>query len=182
MKTKLMKTVIIIGAVLVFLGNAGSVMAERTPATYTLNPFIGGYFFDSDKDLDNEVFGVWGASLGITLDKTWDIEGNLKYIDTESEVGKGDVTGYQYTLDGLYHLSPSGKLLPFLAAGIGGITLDPDRGDSDTDSLINYGAGFKYFFKENMALRGDLRHILSSGSTNNICYTYWNSDIRIKKK
>jgi len=170
---KLRKVIIAIGVILlVFLSNAGSVMAEREIGTYTLTPFIGGYLFDSDLDLDNKPLGVLGAGFGFTLDKTWDIEGVFKYIDTESEAGAGDVKGYQYHLDGLYHFMPSGKLLPYLAAGIGGITLDPDRGGSDTDPLINYGAGVKYFLKENMALRGDVRHIISFGSTNhNLCYT-----------
>ena len=164
------KIVIVFGLLLIFLGNAGAVMAERETGTYTLTPFIGGYVFDSDQGLKDKP--VYGAGFGFTLDKTWDLEGVFTYIDTESETGAGDVKGYQYRIDGLYHFMPSGKLLPYLGAGIGGITLDPDRGGSDTDPLINYGAGVKYFLKENMALRGDVRHIISFGSVHhNLCYT-----------
>jgi OOP family OmpA-OmpF porin len=164
------KALIAVGLVLIFLSSAGAVMAERETGTYTLTPFIGGYVFDSDQDLKDKP--VYGAGFGFTLDKTWDLEGVFEYIDTESETGAGDVEGCQYRIDGLYHFMPSGKLLPYLAAGIGGITLDPDRGGSDTDPLVNYGAGVKYFLKENIALRGDVRHIISFGSAhNNLCYT-----------
>jgi OOP family OmpA-OmpF porin len=161
---KLRKAIIVMGVILVFLVNAGSVMAERVTGTYTLTPFIGGYLFDSDLDLENKSMGMWGAGLGYTLDKTWDVEGVIRYIDTESEVDQGDVAVYQYGIDGLYHFMPSRQFVPYLAAGIGGITINPDGRESDTDSLVNYGAGVKYFLADNVALRGDIRHIISLGS------------------
>ena len=55
---------------------------------------------------------------------------------------------------------------------MGGITFDRDRGANNNDPLINYGAGLKYFITENMALRGDVRHVISFDSTHhNLMYT-----------
>jgi OOP family OmpA-OmpF porin len=97
----------------------------------------------------------------------------LNYIDTESEIGtKESVKGYLYHLDGVYHFMPGQKLVPYLAAGLGGITLDPDNSGKTSDVLLNYGGGVKYYLKDNLALRGDVRHIVTvDDSENNLIYT-----------
>ncbi|MEZ4485016.1 MAG: OmpA family protein [Syntrophotaleaceae bacterium] len=77
-----------------------------------------------------------------------------------------------YRLDTLYHFMPGNTLVPYVAGGLGGITLDPDSGGTDTDFLVNYGFGLKYFFTEDLALRGDVRHIYAFGDPeNNFVYT-----------
>jgi len=56
---------------------------------------------------------------------------------------------------------PSEKLVPYLAAGAGGIIFNPEGKNSDHDLAVNYGGGLKYFLSENLALRGDVRHVVS---------------------
>jgi OmpA-OmpF porin, OOP family len=56
---------------------------------------------------------------------------------------------------------PDNRLVPFIAAGVGGTTLRyPEGMKNETDSLFNYGGGIKYFFTDALALRADIRQLL----------------------
>ncbi len=146
-------------------------LAEIKPNTFNLTPLIGGYVFEGNQDLENG--SLFGLGFGYDFDKHWGAEVQFNYVDSEVDSSGQSVDGYLYRLDGLYHFMPDNKLVPYLAAGVGGLTLDPDKGGSDTNALINGGGGLKYFVTESIALRGDVRYILSSGSThNNLAYTF----------
>jgi OmpA-OmpF porin, OOP family len=146
--------------------------AENTAGSITLSPFVGGYRFDQEQNLNHEP--TFGLGLGYNFDENLGIEGVVNYLSTDG-VNAGDVDGYLYRLDLLYHFMPKERFVPFLAAGIGGISLCPDRGNTDTDIFVNYGAGLKYFLTESIALRGDVRHVISFASddetNNNLYYT-----------
>ncbi|MFH2043800.1 MAG: outer membrane beta-barrel domain-containing protein [Pseudomonadota bacterium] len=138
-----------------------SIAAEKKGAI-TLTPNIGWYFFEGNQRLDDGI--TYGINLGYSINENWDIEGSFNYINSDRNDIGGDVDGLLYKLDGLYNITSFGKLVPYLAAGVGGITLNPDRGGAENDFLFNYGAGLKYFITDNMALRGDVRHVLPYGS------------------
>ncbi len=165
---KICKITYSIGVAFLFMISAVSIKAEIKSDSVTLSPFIGGYLFEGDQDLKHKP--TYGLGLGYNFDSHWAAEAVFNYIDTKSTKGAGDVDGKLYHLDGLYHFSPSQNLVPYLAVGVGGLTLNPDRGSSDSDFIVNYGGGLKYFIKENIALRGDVRHILSFPE-NNLLYT-----------
>jgi len=149
---------------------AGSVSAEIRPGAITLTPLIGGYVFEGNQDLDDGL--TYGLSLGYHFTEHWALEGTLNYIDTELEDSGHDVDTYLYHIDALYHFMPSEKLVPYFAVGIGGIIFDPEDMSSDQDLSLNYGAGLKYFLTENIALRGDVRHVYSyEPSQSNLLYT-----------
>ncbi len=138
--------------------------------TFTVSPFIGGYVFEGNQDIKDKP--AYGIGVGYNVDKQWSTEAVFNYIDTESNVGEGDVKAYLYRLDGLYHFNGNGRFVPYIAAGVGGITFDRDRGDNNNDPLLNYGGGLKYFITESIALRGDVRHVISFDSTHhNLLYT-----------
>ena len=144
-------------------------LAEIKPNNFNITPLIGGYAFESNQNLEDG--SLFGLGFGYNFDEHWGTEVQFNYIDTEVDDTGESVDGYLYRLDGLYHFMPDSKLVPYLAAGIGGITLDPDKSGSDTDAFINGGGGLKYFVTESIALRGDIRYVLSSGSThNNLAY------------
>jgi len=167
---KLAKISIGIGVIIFLLFSAGKIMAEMKPDSLTLTPFFGGYIFEGDQNLKHGA--TYGLGLGYNFDNHWGAEAAFSFIDTEFEAGTGDVKGFQYRLDSLYHFAPYEKFLLYLAAGIGGITLDFERGGSDTDPLVNYGVGVKYFFNDTMALRGDIRHVMSFDDMHhNVAYT-----------
>jgi OOP family OmpA-OmpF porin len=132
----------------------------------SISPHVGVYVFDDDQNL--ETSGLYGLGLGYNLDEHWTGEVVFDYVNAEVErYSETDVDVFNYRLEGLYHFMPEKKLVPFLAGGLGGVTYDPDGGKNDTDFLISYGAGLKYFIRENLALRGDVRHIVSFEKTQN---------------
>lgn len=148
----------------------GGTAAQMEAGAFTVSPMIGGYIFEGNQDLKDKP--VYGVGVGYYFDRQLAAEAVFNYIDTESDVGGGDVKAYLYRLDGLYHFNIDDRLVPYVAAGVGGITFDRDRGDNNNDPLFNYGAGLKYFITENMALRGDVRHVISFDSTHhNLMYT-----------
>jgi OOP family OmpA-OmpF porin len=149
-----------------FTGNAG---AEIKPGAITLTPTVGGYVFEGNQDIENTM--TFGVSLGYYLDEHWATEAVFNYIDTKLDSStysvKRDTNVYLYHADVLYHFMPAKKFVPYIAAGVGGITIDTERAGDDRDFAFNYGGGVKYFIEENVAFRGDVRHIVSSGETNN---------------
>lgn len=153
-----------------FLFSVVSVSAEMRAGAVSLFPLVGGYVFEEDQDLDNSL--TLGLGIGYNLDERWGIEGSLSGINTESDVTDEGVNAYLYRLEGLYHFNISDRFVPYLAAGVGGITISPDNGGTTNSPLLNYGAGVKYFLTDNLALRGDVRHVISFGSTrHNLLYT-----------
>ncbi|MEE8481159.1 MAG: outer membrane beta-barrel domain-containing protein [Desulfobacterales bacterium] len=156
--------IVAVGLLLFGLG-AGSATAEITPGMFALSPSIGGYFFEGNQNLKDSL--VYGLGLGYHFTRNWAAEGLFNFVDTETDPGGADVNAYLYRLEGLYHFFPDKKLVPYLAAGIGGITTDPNVGPNDTDFLADYGAGLKYFITDKIALRGDVRHVIPFDNTRN---------------
>ena len=149
--------IVAVGLLLFGLG-AGSATAEITPGMFSLSPLIGGYFFEGNQNLKENL--VYGIGLGYHFTRNWAAEGLFNFVDSENDPGGGDVNVFLYRLEGLYHFFPNNKLVPYLAAGIGAITMDPNVGPNDTDFLADYGAGLKYFITDKVALRGDIRHVI----------------------
>lgn len=163
-------TVKIVIVMTLILGVAGIATCENKPNAFTVSPFIGGHLFEGDQNLEHGFSA--GVGIGYNFDKTWGVEGVVNYINTETLTGDNNVDGFLYRVDGLYHFNPYGKILPYVAAGVGGISLHPKNGDNDLDLLINYGAGVKYFINDIIMLRGDIRHIVSFDDTHhNLAYT-----------
>ena len=82
------------------------------------------------------------------------------YTRTEGTRGLGEANMFRYGGDLLFYLFPDRALVPYLAAGYSGITLDQERQKTNNLGVFNYGPGIRYFLNENMALRGDFRHLV----------------------
>jgi len=176
--------VFIVIALLIFSTTA---FAQIKPGAFNIGPLFGVATFEGNQDLDNApVLGVRG---GYDFTKNWGVEATFNWVPTRYEytsgyfnrrlqqwVGVGDseyVNVYNYRIEGIYNfdLFPDKRFVPFIAVGIGGQTIDY-RGDSDaqpdrTRFAPDYGIGLKYFLTENIALRGDVRHVLAIGSIYN---------------
>jgi OOP family OmpA-OmpF porin len=134
--------------------------AAISPGKWSVSPFVGWYSFDHAMDLTDKP--VYGLRLGYDLTERWGLEGAFDYVKTKLEHSNGDaVRVYGYRLDALFHVMPQEKLVPYVAAGVGGTNAEyPIKFDNNNDSLFNYGAGVKYFLSDNWALRADIRHLL----------------------
>lgn len=146
-------------AVLFFLlmALASSAGAAIKGQSFSLSPYVGGYTFDGAQDLDTSP--VVGARLGYELTRNFGIEGLVDYIPAETE-GGADVAIWRYGLDALYHFNADGKFVPYVAAGYGGLFIDPDGADDNSKGIFNYGLGVKYFLTPGLALRADVRHLV----------------------
>ncbi len=160
----------VMGALACVLMVFGSAAAEIREGSFSITPQLGGYLFEGNQDLDHGF--TFGLGAGYNFTRNLGAEIFLNYINTETDPGGSDVDGDLYRLDGLYHFMPESRLVPYIAAGLGGIMLDPDKGSSDDSFAVNYGGGVKYFLTEMIALRGDIRHVISFDDTyNNLIYT-----------
>ena len=55
---------------------------------------------------------------------------------------------------------PDSNFVPYATAGFGIMYFDAEGFESDSDFMMNWGAGSKYFITEDTAIRADLRHII----------------------
>jgi len=134
--------------------------AEIKAGSFSVTPFAGGYFFEGNEDL-KDTYTV-GVRAGYNFTANLGLEGYLNYIPAQVEdANDADVKIYGYGVEGLYNFMPQSRIVPFLAIGIGGYRYGTPSGMPDINKLtVDYGAGLKYFLKENIALRADVRHVL----------------------
>ncbi len=130
---------------------------EREGAV-TVSPFVGGYTFDGAEHLETRP--TVGLRLGYDITKNWAVEATFNYINTRFHEGPGDVNVYNYRLEGIYNFMPESSLVPYLALGGGGETLDlPDnvifKRKHNTYPTANVGGGIKWFLSEDVAIRAD---------------------------
>lgn len=157
MKKKLVCVSLASALLFMFLTAAPS-FAEHKSGTLYLSPMIGGYVFEGNQDQEDAM--AFGLTLGFNYTENWATEFTLNYVGTEDEEDKrGDIDVGIFRWDVLYHFFPKSPVVPYLAAGLGGLYDNPDEGSSDLDFMVDWGGGLKYYFTENVALRADVRHI-----------------------
>ncbi|QOX77929.1 outer membrane beta-barrel domain-containing protein [Trichlorobacter lovleyi] len=139
-----------IAAALLLLGLSQAALAENKAETVTFAPYVGGYTFQGNQHV--ETSPVFGFRLGYNLTDNWALEGVVDYLKADLE-GGGDMEMLRYGGDILYNIMPKSSLVPYLAAGFGGFTID----NSKTRGIVNYGGGLKWFLSDNFALRADVR-------------------------
>ncbi|MCX5851377.1 MAG: OmpA family protein [Deltaproteobacteria bacterium] len=167
---------ILIVMLMVLLCFSPATAMEQRKGAITISPSIGGYQFEGNQTYSEDPFYqpelAAGVGLGYNLTEKWGLEASLHYINANYNENEETDT-WLYRLNGLYHFPSIGdKLVPFVAAGLGGITFNRSADDADANFLLNYGAGLKYFFTDNLALRGDVYHIVTlNDNYNNLLYT-----------
>lgn len=143
--------------------------AENKGGTFSISPYIGGYLFDGKQQL--EMKPMPGVRLGYSFTDRIGAEASYGYARTDGTRNEAinGVKVHNYNLDLLYHFLPESRLVPFLAAGIGGVHTDINA----HHAAFNYGGGVKYAINEDIDLRGDVRHILytANETLNNLEYS-----------
>jgi OOP family OmpA-OmpF porin len=128
----------------------------------TLSPMVGGYIFEGQQNMDNGP--IFGLGVDYAFTKALSAELFYGFIASENDAGK-DTDSHQGRLDALYHFRTDKSLVPYLAAGLGGMAFDSSAPQEDT-FLLDWGVGAKYFFSEDWALRADARHIFTTDDSN----------------
>ena len=157
------------------LASATPSFAENQAGAVTVSPYVGGYTFDhSESYQDLRISPIFGLRAGYNFTENWGAEARVGYIHAESRADSNiKANVYSYGIDALYHFNVTPNLVPFLAAGIGGMYHDFNMGHGYyPEYAFNYGAGVKYFVADNVALRADVRHVmLPDDNLNNLEYT-----------
>lgn len=142
---------------------APSALAGQREGAFSLSPMVGYHVFEGDQRMDDSV--SYGLALGYNLTKNWSFELDARYTPAETDFTGGnneDVDVWTGSLNALYHFNPDGAFVPYLVAGFGGMVFEVDNvggRDDDEDFMLNAGAGIKYFFTEDLALRVDARYV-----------------------
>ncbi len=148
------------------LAIASVASAANKAGTVSVTPVIGGYLFDGKQHLDANV--MYGARVGYNFTDALGIEALFDYShNNESTLGpKPGISMYRYGGELLYHFIPDSRLVPYIAAGYAAVNFDgnndgiSDKGYKRTRGAFDYGVGAKLFLTDNIALRGDVRHII----------------------
>jgi OOP family OmpA-OmpF porin len=158
---------------------APSALAGQREGAFTLTPMVGYHVFEGDQNTDDAA--SYGLAAGYNLTRNWAIEFDVRYTPTETDFDTNDnydIDVWTGSLNALYHFNPDGPFVPYLVAGFGGMLFEVDGGldgrDDDEDFMLNAGAGFKYFFSEDLALRLDARYVADLHSDRD--YDQINSD------
>ncbi len=138
----------------------GVAKAANREGQFSLSPVIGGITFDGKQHLDTSPF--YGIRGGYNFTDHFGVEALFDYARTEYTRGEGDVDFYRYGAEMLYNFMPESKFVPYVAAGYAGVKFDgpSEVVFSKERGAFDYGAGLKYFLNDNIALRGDVRHLV----------------------
>jgi OOP family OmpA-OmpF porin len=155
----IMKKVGILIAFFIVISAFTAAHAENKADSFSFTPFMGGYFFEGNQDYKNSA--ALGLRAGYNFTKYFGTELFFTYVPSEFKETDSTNNVYVAGIEGLYHFMPDGRFVPFLAIGVGAFHYSDDRTRYvPTNLAVDYGAGFKYFVTENIALRADVRHVL----------------------
>ncbi|HAR50046.1 MAG TPA: hypothetical protein DCR81_08115 [Smithella sp.] len=155
-----MKKIFMLTVVLMVMFASAAAQAEVRAGSFSFTPFVGGYFFEGNENLKDTY--TLGLRAGYNLTENVGLEGFFSFIPTEMEGVPGEHREnlYSYGLEGLIHFFPEGSVVPFVAAGVGGMYYSGNEFEKADKLAVDYGAGVKFFVTDNIALRADVRHIM----------------------
>lgn len=162
---------------IVFCTLLPAAQCETRAGDLFLSLMAGGHLFEGNQDpfhhgeeLDHALTVALGLGYQITDHLGTELSVNM--TPTEAEPFDADVDVYPVRLDLFYNLTPDKKLVPYVAAGLGTITFSSSDFENDTDFAVNYGCGLRYTLTDVLALRADVRHLISFKETHsNLLYT-----------
>lgn len=140
--------------------------------SFSVTPLIGGYSYVDDPSEDTSL--VLGARAGYNFTTSIGIEVLYDYVTDADALSGGSFTMHRFGGEFLYHFFPDTTFVPYVAAGFSGVDFKGDALKSNARGAVDYGLGAKYFLTDDVALRGDVRHIFyryNSGKINNVEFT-----------
>jgi OOP family OmpA-OmpF porin len=147
------------------LAVASIASAANREGQFSVSPVIGGITFNGPQHLlTRPVYGVRG---GYNFTKALGVEALFDYANTGDTRTGANVDFFRYGGEVLYHFMPDNKFVPYVAAGLAAGNFKGTTAFSSTNKqhgIWDYGLGAKYFMTDNIALRGDVRHLMYSYS------------------
>lgn len=128
-----------------------STLVSGADYSYELSPMAGYAFPNDAQDLNNH--GVYGAELQFNDFGAIKPELSVLYSDANYENGGGDTDIFRSALNGVYELSKSNGVTPFVKAGLGYETMSNHQFDNHNSLFADAGAGVKVALAEQIALK-----------------------------
>lgn len=146
-----MKRVLPLAALLIATSVLLAPAARAQGFGVSINPYLGYYGFDESsfedafENADLDAGAIWGVRLGLGGHDglSLDLSYGRSSVDGEFDL-VGDVFQEDADIDLFYGALNYHLPLPvdvFVSGGLGGIRYAPEERDSDTNLLVNYGAG-----------------------------------------
>lgn len=121
----------------------------------------GGYdYFSSKRHVKNN--GIGFGALGYNFTDAWGIEGLYGRFYTQSTTPatyNQNVSGNMFAANGVYHFAPYHFVQPYLLAGPGVMTFNPNGTDAHNEVNINAAVGVQLFVNEIIAFRFEARDL-----------------------
>jgi OOP family OmpA-OmpF porin len=175
---RILKLLVIL-ALFAVISIPGAAYAQTQRAgTFTISPMVGGFYWDGDEHVGNGP--EYGIGVGYNFTDHFGTEFMFNFADpgTDSELDHGDINLLLFHLDAVYHFKKLWIFDPYVAAGLGAGEISLWLGHNrphryDTIYSLNYGGGIEYFVSDKIAIRGDLRHVitLDNHTLSNFMYT-----------
>ena len=132
---------------LILLGNAA--FAGNVPGAVTVTLADAYYHFDEKRHMDNSAMPNLAVAYNFNPHWAFEVLGGILNSDLKPSRGGHGVHGTLYMVDGIYRFTPYGHLEPYLTAGIGVLSLDPNEEDTKHPGNVNVGIGTQLFFWSN---------------------------------
>jgi len=154
------------------------VFAASNPSnqySYEVTPFAAGILSDSKVDLSDDNYFNGGIAVAKNLDDSIidQIElGFMRSQSTEYKTG-GNTNMNRLFLNAIKKYGLSERWSAYGLAGLGNQDVSQEAGDNEDSMFFNWGIGLKYDIPYyGIALKGDVRHLLSFKNTrNDVMYT-----------
>ncbi len=167
-----MKKAIVFITMLMLTLTVATAYAQINAGSVNITPTVGMYKFEGNENMDNAI--VLGLRAGYNFTKYIGVEGYGLWMPTKirnDQEQTQEINTYGYGIEGIFHILPNGAFVPFVAVGVGGIhytaTYELTTENKSNKITADYGAGFKYFLSDNVALRADVRHVIPFDSMHN---------------
>jgi len=150
--------------------------AAQSEYKYEITPMIGGAVTEGNLDLDRNYANA-GISLGINLDEDSMFDQielgflqTLGDVDYKNSTSNTSVSRFFTNLIKEYKLNEKSSL--YALAGLGVEIYGNEQFSNETGPFGNYGIGYKYTLDNDMAIKTDIRHLVSlDNGNNNLIYT-----------
>lgn len=164
----------------VLLSFAAPAAAQRPSEGWVrvaVNPYVGLLFLDDDELRDGAGVEIdpgplLGGRVGVAIGEDWRVEGAYGWASGSLEESEFvDFPVFEPDMDLSIHLfygavdyliaSGEAPTRLLLSAGLGGMMIDPEVGESDMDFMATLGAGFTHPVNDWITFRGEARdHIV----------------------
>lgn len=144
---------------LMFLPLMPYASAQEREGGFYITPDIGYYFFDKDRNVENDP--SLGLGLGYDFNAKWGVRIMGEWLELEPDRGRGDIDARYWHGDMLYHFGDFGGWRPYALLGAGDMRLEPDAGGHDRETVYNAGFGVKRILHDNIDLRMEAQGLYS---------------------